>query len=116
VRIVAIADIVMSLDNVIAIAASADIAAARVDNRECGRDQGHADYFRPRHQRAIDRGRQCDPDGVAGALSRLVWAGGALLGWVAGDVMVTDRRWPAGSARRPCRSCTHGAGASCDHR
>src|SRR4051812_28368615 len=31
VRIVAIADIVMSLDNVIAIAASADIAAARVD-------------------------------------------------------------------------------------
>src|SRR3954451_14557628 len=31
VRIVAIADIIMSLDNVIAIAASADIAAARVD-------------------------------------------------------------------------------------
>src|SRR5881409_1518568 len=31
VRIVAIADIVMSLDNVIAIAASADIAAAKVD-------------------------------------------------------------------------------------
>ena len=32
VRIVAIADIVMSLDNVIAIAASADVAAARVDS------------------------------------------------------------------------------------
>jgi predicted tellurium resistance membrane protein TerC len=31
VRIVAIADIVMSLDNVIAIAASAEVAAARVD-------------------------------------------------------------------------------------
>ena len=30
-RIVAIADIVMSLDNVIAIAASAEVAAARVD-------------------------------------------------------------------------------------
>ena len=90
VRIVAIADIVMSLDNVIAIAASAEIAAARVDIT-------HAMAIK---STLIVFGLATSvPLIVAGAailmalLDRyrvLVWGGGALLGWVAGDVMATD--------------------------
>jgi len=85
VRIVAIADIVMSLDNVIAIAATAEIAAAQVDVLQAT---------------LIIFGLATSvPLIVAGSailmalLERyrvLVWGGGALLGWVAGDVMVTD--------------------------
>jgi YjbE family integral membrane protein len=90
VRIVAIADIVMSLDNVIAIAATAEIAAAQVD-------LAHAAGIKAR---LIIFGLATSvPLIVAGSailmalLERyrvLVWGGGALLGWVAGDVMVTD--------------------------
>lgn len=90
VRIVVIADIVMSLDNVIAIAAAAEIAAAAVD---------------PAHAYAIKAvliifGLATSvPLIIAGSailmslLERfrvLVWAGGALLGFVAGDIMITD--------------------------
>ncbi|MEI7804342.1 MAG: YjbE family putative metal transport protein [Hyphomicrobiales bacterium] len=90
VRIVAIADIVMSLDNVIAIAASAEMAAARVDI-------AHADAIKAT---LIIFGLATSvPLIVAGSailmalLERfrvLIWAGGALLGWVAGDIMSTD--------------------------
>jgi YjbE family integral membrane protein len=90
VRIVAIADIVMSLDNVIAIAATAEIAAAQVD-------LAHAVSIKAT---LIVFGLATSvPLIVAGSailmalLERyrvLVWGGGALLGWVAGDVMVTD--------------------------
>jgi YjbE family integral membrane protein len=90
VRIVAIADIVMSLDNVIAIAASAEIAAARVD-------LAHALGIKTT---LIIFGLATSvPLIVAGSailmalLERyrvLVWGGGALLGWVAGDIMATD--------------------------
>src|SRR5262249_34513253 len=90
VRIVAIADIVMSLDNVIAIAATAEIAAAQVD-------VAHASAIKPT---LIIFGLATSvPLIVAGSailmalLERfrvLVWGGGALLGWVAGDVMATD--------------------------
>ncbi len=90
VRIVAIADIVMSLDNVIAIAATAEIAAAQVD-------LAHATSIKAT---LIIFGLATSvPLIVAGSailmalLERyrvLVWGGGALLGWVAGDVMVTD--------------------------
>jgi YjbE family integral membrane protein len=90
VRIVVIADIVMSLDNVIAIAAAAEIAAAAVD---------------PAHAAAIKATliifglATSVPLIIAGSailmalLERyrvLVWGGGALLGWVAGDIMSTD--------------------------
>jgi YjbE family integral membrane protein len=90
VRVVVIADIVMSLDNVIAIAASADAAAARLDLA---------------HQTVIKSSliifglATSVPLIIAGSailmalLERyriLVWAGGALLGWVAGDIMITD--------------------------
>jgi YjbE family integral membrane protein len=90
VRIVAIADIVMSLDNVIAIAASAETAAARVD-------LAHAAGIK---MTLIIFGLATSvPLIIAGAavlmalLDRfpiLVWAGAALLGWVAGDIIAKD--------------------------
>jgi YjbE family integral membrane protein len=90
VRIVAIADIVMSLDNVIAIAAAAETAAMRVD-------LAHAVVIKAT---LIIFGLTTSvPLIIAGsallmaALERypiLVWAGGGLLGWVAGDIMIKD--------------------------
>jgi YjbE family integral membrane protein len=90
VRIVAIADIVMSLDNVIAIAAAAESAAALVD-------LAHAGAMKTT---LIVIGLATSvPLIVAGSailmalLERyrvLVWGGGALLGWIAGEVMVND--------------------------
>ena len=90
VRIVVIADIVMSLDNVIAIAAAAELAAAAVD-------PGHAPAIKAA---LIIFGLATSvPLIIAGSailmalLHRfrvLVWGGGALLGWVAGDIMSTD--------------------------
>ena len=94
VRIVAIADIVMSLDNVLAIAGVADAAAMSVD---------------PSHAAAIKTTliifglATSVPLIVAGSailmalLDRyrvLVWGGGALLGWVAGHIMATDPAVP----------------------
>jgi YjbE family integral membrane protein len=90
VRIVAIADIVMSLDNVIAIAAAAETAAALVD-------LAHAASIKAT---LIIIGLATSvPLIVFGSailmalLDRyrvLVWGGGALLGWIAGDVMAAD--------------------------
>jgi YjbE family integral membrane protein len=90
VRIVAIADIVMSLDNVIAIAASAETAAARLD-------PAHADVIKAT---LIVFGLATSvPMIVAGSallmalLDRfpiLVWGGAGLLGWVAGEIMIKD--------------------------
>jgi YjbE family integral membrane protein len=92
--IVTVADIVMSLDNVIAIAASAETAATQVD---------------PAHALAIKATliifglATSVPVIVAGSallmalLERfpiLVWAGGGLLGWVAGDIMAKDEALP----------------------
>ena len=106
VRIVAIADIVMSLDNVIAIAATAEIAAAQVD-------LAHAASIKTT---LIIFGLATSvPLIVAGSailmalLERyrvLVWGGGALLGWVAGDVMVTDPAL-AGWFSEPCCTAAH---------
>ncbi len=94
VRIVAIADIVMSLDNVIAIAAAAESAAAQVDLL-------HAGVLKTT---LIIIGLVTSvPLIIAGSailmalLDRyrvLVWGGGALLGWIAGDVIVNDAFLP----------------------
>jgi YjbE family integral membrane protein len=94
VRIVAIADIVMSLDNVIAIAGAAESAAAQVD-------LAHAGVLKTT---LIIIGLATSvPLIIAGSailmalLDRfrvLVWGGGALLGWIAGDVMVSDAFLP----------------------
>ena len=112
VRIVAIADIVMSLDNVIAIAASAEIAAARVD-------LAHAAAIKTT---LIIFGLATSvPLIVAGSailmalLERyrvLVWGGGALLGWVAGDIMATDPALIGVFSERRCTRCMSGAARS----
>ena len=88
--LVTVADIVMSLDNVIAIAAAAETAAARVD-------LAHALTIKTI---LIVFGLATSvPLIIAGStllmtlLARfpiLVWAGAALLGWVAGEIMVKD--------------------------
>ena len=88
--IVAIADIVMSLDNVLAIAGSAKNAAAQVD-------LAHATAIK---STLILFGLATSiPLIIAGSgilmllLERyrvLVWGGGALLGWVAGELMAAD--------------------------
>ena len=88
--LVTVADIVMSLDNVIAIAAAAETAAARVD-------MAHALSIKTT---LIIFGLATSvPLIIAGSallmalLNRfpiLVWAGAGLLGWVAGEIMIKD--------------------------
>jgi YjbE family integral membrane protein len=69
VRIVAVADIVMSLDNVIAIAAAAETAAMALDPAHTPDDQGGADRLRSRDLGADDRRGQRVADGAARPLS-----------------------------------------------
>ena len=96
VQIVAIADIVMSLDNVIAVAAAANGSIPAAGDRPCD-------------QRSADRRRRGADHGAAHAHAALVWAGAALLGWVAGEVMATDPAIvpylkPSSTARSASRS------------
>jgi YjbE family integral membrane protein len=88
--LVTVADIVMSLDNVIAIAAAAETAAARVDI---------ANALSIKTTLIIFGLATSVPLIIAGSallmalLNRfpiLVWAGAALLGWVAGEIIVKD--------------------------
>jgi YjbE family integral membrane protein len=89
--LVTVADIVMSLDNVIAIAAAAETAATRVD-------LAHAMSIKTT---LIVFGLATSvPLIIAGSallmalLNRfpiLVWAGAGLLGWVAGEIMIKDQ-------------------------
>jgi len=88
--IVTLADIVMSLDNVIAIAAAAESAAARVDL---------ANALAIKTALIVFGLATSVPLIIAGSallmklLERfpiLVWAGAALLGWVAGEIVVKD--------------------------
>src|SRR5829696_3631524 len=88
--IVTVADIVMSLDNVIAIAAAAETAAMRVDM---------ANALAIKTTLIIFGLATSVPLIIAGAalltklLERfpiLVWAGAALLGWVAGEIIIKD--------------------------
>jgi YjbE family integral membrane protein len=94
--LVTVADIVMSLDNVIAIAAAAETAAARVDL---------ANALSIKTTLIIFGLATSVPLIIAGSallmalLNRfpiLVWAGAGLLGWVAGEIMIKDAavaRW-----------------------
>ena len=88
--LVTVADIVMSLDNVIAIAAAAETAAARVD-------MAHA--LGVKTTLIVFGLATSVPLIIAGSallmalLDRfpiLVWAGAGLLGWVAGEIMIKD--------------------------
>ena len=90
VRIVAIADIVMSLDNVIAIAASADIAAARVDFANATTIKATLIIFGLATSVPLIVAGSAILMALLERFRVLVWAGGALLGWVAGDIMATD--------------------------
>jgi YjbE family integral membrane protein len=94
VRIVAIADIVMSLDNVIAIAASADIAAARVDLIHAEAMKAYLIIFGLATSVPLIVAGSALLMALLQRFRVLVWAGGALLGWVAGDIMATDPAVP----------------------
>ncbi len=106
--LVTVADIVMSLDNVIAIAAAAETAAARVD-------LAHALSIKTI---LIVFGLATSvPLIIAGStllmalLNRfpiLVWAGAGLLGWVAGEIMVKDAAVAGWMGRRSSTSGTSG--------
>ncbi|MBV9955628.1 MAG: TerC family protein [Pseudolabrys sp.] len=90
VRIVAIADIVMSLDNVIAIAASAEIAAAAVDGQHAMAIKTTLIIFGLATSIPLIIAGSAILMALLERYRVLVWAGGALLGWVAGDIMATD--------------------------
>jgi YjbE family integral membrane protein len=90
VRIVAIADIVMSLDNVIAIAASAEVAAAQVDVAHAMGIKATLIIFGLATSVPLIIAGSAVLMALLERYRVLVWAGGALLGWVAGDIMATD--------------------------
>jgi YjbE family integral membrane protein len=90
VRIVAIADIVMSLDNVIAIAASAEVAAAKVDIAHAAAIKTTLIIFGLATSVPLIIAGSAILMALLERFRVLVWAGGALLGWVAGDIMATD--------------------------
>lgn len=90
VRIVAIADIVMSLDNVIAIAASAEMAAARVDISQATFVKFVLITFGLATSIPLIIAGSALLMTILERFPVLVWAGAALLGWVAGEIMIKD--------------------------
>jgi len=90
VRIVAIADIVMSLDNVIAIAASAERAAAQVDLANAAAIKASLIIFGLATSVPLIVAGSAILMALLERYRVLVWGGGALLGWIAGDVMAAD--------------------------
>ena len=90
VRIIAIADIVMSLDNVIAIAASAETAAMRVDAAHAIAIKSTLIIFGLATSVPLIVAGSAILMAILERFPILVWAGGALLGWVAGDIMIKD--------------------------
>src|SRR5882757_1535123 len=90
VRIVAIADIVMSLDNVIAIAAAAESAAALVDPAHASTVKASLIIFGLATSVPLIVAGSAILMALLERFPILVWAGGALLGWVAGDIMIKD--------------------------
>jgi len=90
VRIVAIADIVMSLDNVIAIAAAAELAAAQVDAAHAMSIKAVLIIFGLATSVPLIIAGSAILMALLERFRVLVWGGGALLGWVAGDIMTGD--------------------------
>ena len=90
VRIVAIADIVMSLDNVIAIAAAADTASMRVDMAHAATIKATLIIFGLATSVPLIVAGSALLMAILERYPILVWAGGGLLGWVAGDIMIKD--------------------------
>jgi YjbE family integral membrane protein len=88
--IVTIADIVMSLDNVIAIAASAETAAAQVDAAHALAMKASLIVFGLATSVPLIIAGSALLMALLQRFPILVWAGGGLLGWVAGDIMGKD--------------------------
>src|ERR1043166_5255044 len=104
VRIVVIADIVMSLDNVIAIAAAAELAAAAVDPAHAAAIKATLIIFGLATSVPLIIAGSAILMALLHRFRVLVWGGGALLGWVAGDIMTSDpvvAAWQIG--RASCR-------------
>jgi YjbE family integral membrane protein len=88
--LVTVADIVMSLDNVIAIAAAAETAAARVDIAHALAIKTTLIVFGLATSVPLIIAGSALLMKVMERFPVLVWAGAALLGWVAGEIMVKD--------------------------
>ena len=98
----------MSLDNVIAIAASADLAAARVDITHAAVIKTTLIIFGLATSIPLIIAGSAILMALLERFRVLVWAGGALLGWVAGDIMATDPAVIGWWARRQRITCTPG--------
>jgi YjbE family integral membrane protein len=88
--LVTVADIVMSLDNVIAIAAAAETAAARVDLAHALTIKTTLIVFGLATSVPLIIAGSALLMKVMERYPILVWAGAALLGWVAGEIIVKD--------------------------
>jgi YjbE family integral membrane protein len=88
--IIAVADIVMSLDNVIAIAAAAETAAVRVDIAHASMIKATLIIFGLATSIPLIIAGSAVLMALLDRFPILVWAGAALLGWVAGDIMIKD--------------------------
>jgi len=88
--IVTVADIVMSLDNVIAIAAAAESAAMRVDAAHALTIKTTLIIFGLATSVPLIIAGSALLMKVMEKFPILVWAGAALLGWVAGEIIVKD--------------------------
>jgi len=88
--IVTLADIVMSLDNVIAIAAAAETAAGRVDLANALMIKTTLIVFGLATSVPLIIAGSALLMALLTAFPILVWAGAALLGWIAGEVIVKD--------------------------
>jgi YjbE family integral membrane protein len=94
--IVTVADIVMSLDNVIAIAASAELAAAAVNAAHAAAIKVSLIVFGLATSIPLIIAGSAVLMALLNRFPILVWAGGGLLGWVAGDIIGKDEavlRW-----------------------
>ena len=88
--LVTVADIVMSLDNVIAIAAAAETAAARVDLAHALTIKTTLIVFGLATSVPLIIAGSALLVAVLNRFPILVWAGAGLLGWVAGEIMIKD--------------------------
>jgi YjbE family integral membrane protein len=94
--LVTVADIVMSLDNVIAIAAAAETAAARVDIAHALSIKTTLIVFGLATSVPLIIAGSALLMALLNRFPILVWAGAGLLGWVAGEIMIKDAavvRW-----------------------
>ncbi len=94
--LVTVADIVMSLDNVIAIAAAAETAAARVDLAHALEIKTILIVFGLATSVPLIIAGSALLMALLNRFPILVWAGAGLLGWVAGEIIIKDAaivRW-----------------------